>query len=272
METFFSILETTDYLFTTYVSHFLFPRAVFPFTSIICLDYIVANMKYNTFHLRLLYASVAVALLFEVIQAVPPPQNGSIWEPVLDLTDNFDGAGLNFSKWSNDNTGRGLWKGRLPSLFQTDNAWVENGTLRLRNTLTDKYSDLDDAELELGHEKALTEHWVDAAKVYSLKKIAQPGMYFETSMQSSDTAMSSSFWFRMSSFSEIDVIEQIGHASKSDAIAEEKAHEYAANTHVFGKYDGSGNPIKHVMVTFPCFALLSHLCSWPFCPAGQTWL
>jgi hypothetical protein len=192
--------------------------------------------------------AVLVALTFsssKLSDALPPTTHGMQWTPVDALTDEFDSESLDASKWSCDNTGK--WSGRLPSQFVTENAWVLNGYLHLRNTVNKRYSYLSNPDVELGRTRAYTTHWIDSAKVYATNRIAQPGWYYETRMKASDSAMSSSFWFRMSSFSEIDVIEHIGHATKSEAFGERKAHEYAANTWVFGKYADSDEverPVK----------------------------
>jgi hypothetical protein len=172
--------------------------------------------------------------------AQPPAAAGMRWVPVDELTDEFNGNSLNLDKWSNDNAG--MWPGRLPSQFATKNAWVSGGHLHLRNSINEKYGYLSDAEAELGASRAYTTHWVDSAKVYATRKIAQPGWYYESRLRASDTALSSSFWFRMSDYSEIDVIEHIGHATKSEDVAERKAHAFESNTWIFGKYAASGAP------------------------------
>lgn len=198
--------------------------------------------------LQVVVCSTIASFLWTIVQADPPLRREVAWEPVPELTDDFDSTdGLNLSKWSSDNTGRYMWRGRMPSQFRTENAWVQNGTLNLKSTLVGKYSRLGNATLEIGDADVLTTHWVDTARVYGLNKMAEHGMYFEASIKASDTAVSSAFWFRMSKFSEIDVVEHIGHATSSDGWAERSAHEFAANTHVFGKYKASAKPVKHVM-------------------------
>ena len=160
-----------------------------------------------------------------VVFANPPePPAGKHWEPVPSLTDEFNGTAIDTNKWYDYHPN---WSGRVPSQFKKGNSFVENGNLLLRNgsrinnmnEVNDPYNDV----------------WIDAAAVVSKEKNSQPGWYYETSIKTSDCAMSSSFWFRVGSYSEIDVIEHIGRATKPGV---DKSYEYSCNTHVYGNQSG----------------------------------
>ena len=164
---------------------------------------------------------VTIALLF----ADPPePPAGKHWEPVESLTDEFNGNAIDAGKWYDYHPN---WSGRLPSLFKKGNAFVRDGKLLLRNgSRIDNMNQVNDPYNDV---------WIDAAAVVSKEKNSQVGWYYETSMKASDCAMSSSFWFRVGKFSEIDVIEHIGRATKPGV---DKSYEYSCNTHVYGDQSG----------------------------------
>jgi len=158
------------------------------------------------------------------------------WELVEVLTDEFEGDAINAEKW-NDLHPR--WSGRAPSQFKRENTTVADGYLQLKST--SRVSDLS------GVADPQKDIWVDAASMTSKAASAQHGYYYEASMKASDLSMTSSFWFRMGEFSEIDVIEHIGHSS-IPAKAEDKAHEYHANTFYYGKHEGLDNLANEVQM------------------------
>ncbi len=165
----------------------------------------------------------------------PEPPTGKHWEPVASLTDEFNGTTIDANKWYDYHP---YWSGRVPSQFKKGNAFIQDGKLLLRNTsridnmnqVSDPYNDV----------------WVDAAAVVSKQKNSQVGWYYETSMKASDCAMSSSFWFRVGKFSEIDVIEHIGRATKPGV---DKSYEYSCNTHVYGNQSGPSVGKTYTMST-----------------------
>lgn len=168
---------------------------------------------------------IVLAITIKGVFADPPePPAGKHWEPVESLTDEFNGNAIDDNKWYDYHP---FWSGRVPSQFKKGNAFVKDGKLLLRNTsridnmnqVSDPYNDV----------------WIDAAAVVSKQKNSQVGCYYETSMKASDCAMSSSFWFRVGSYSEIDVIEHIGRATKPGV---DKSYEYSCNTHVYGNQSG----------------------------------
>ena len=151
-----------------------------------------------------------VCLFLACAQAAPPP--GIYWEPIPELSDEFNtqhpnprGDGIDDSKWWDDHP---QWDGRPPSQFSASNSWVEDGMLKLRGTsLVDDLSEVADPD---------NDHWIDTAAVVS-KTQATYGSYFETSVKVADISLSTAFWFRMNSFSEIDVFENMGDPSLPNA-------------------------------------------------------
>ena len=157
-----------------------------------------------------------------------PPRSREVprWEPVPELTDEFDGDELDETKW---HRGHPFWKGRVPSRFKAENTTVERGFLVLRNT--SRVDSMDEVA------RPFEDVWIDAAALVSRQKLAQPGWYYEAKMRVADTAMSGSFWFRVGEYSEIDVVEHIGHATKPGVDAR-TAYKYECNTHVYGPHKG----------------------------------
>jgi hypothetical protein len=119
---------------------------------------------------------------------------------------------------------------------------VGDGFLHLRsNSRVDSIDEVEDS---------IRDVWVNSAAVSYNKRIARPGWYYETKMKTSNISMTSSFWFRMGDYSEIDVIEHMGNpVDRSKAMME---YRYGCNTHVYGKKRNEGfyhNGIKVMEVT-----------------------
>lgn len=56
------------------------------------------------------------------------------WEPVSELTDEFEGSQLDASKWESFNKN---WKGRAPGWFNPENVSVSDGALKLTSRVQD---------------------------------------------------------------------------------------------------------------------------------------
>ena len=67
----------------------------------------------------------AIALF---VTAQQPPLPG--YEPIAELSDEFDGTALDPAKWSTDPSVVS-WPGRAPGLFEPSNVRVSNGSLQL---------------------------------------------------------------------------------------------------------------------------------------------
>jgi beta-glucanase (GH16 family) len=150
--------------------------------------------------------------------APPPAPAGQGWQPIPELTDEFDGATLDEKKWMPKHA---YWNGREPSRFDPANVSVKDGTLRLSSTT--QVASLDTIK---NPEKDV---WVQAACVSSNKALASYG-YYAARMKASRLSMTSSFWFQ-GKYSEIDVVEQFGASIKNP----KNATLMLMNTHYFGE-------------------------------------
>ena len=128
---------------------------------------------------------------------LPPAPQGSKWELVPELTDEFKGNELDSTKWQ---PFLPYWKGRAPSQFAPTNVRVRQGNLELQST-----SIVDSIE---SVKNPLTDIWVHASCVSSLQPIAGYG-YFEARVKASRLSMTSSFWLQ-GKYSEVDIAEQMG--------------------------------------------------------------
>jgi hypothetical protein len=123
------------------------------------------------------------------------------WEPIPELSDEFNGKRLDETKWLDYHP---YWKGRAPSRFDPENVSVSEGNLQLRSVpLVDDLSAVEDPEQNV---------WVGAACVASRAPTASYG-YYEARFKASALSMTSSFWFQ-GTYSEIDVVEQMGAPAK----------------------------------------------------------
>jgi hypothetical protein len=96
---------------------------------------------------------ITVVLLFvfvcgtATLCAAPPP--GIKWNPIPELTDEFEGKKLDSKKWHDHDPG---WKGRQPGYFSTNNVTVRDGKLHLTARVEN-----------------LPHRWVDGKVVHELK-------------------------------------------------------------------------------------------------------
>lgn len=144
------------------------------------------------------------------LHADPPP--GSKWEPIPELTDEFEGDRLDATRWHDHNPG---WKGRQPGFFSKKNVTVSDGKLHL----TARVEDL--PNLPSGFHTFTTA----AVKAKTLVKYG----YFEIKCRPMKSRASSAFWFYHSTkdeWTEIDVFEICG-------VGDKWKNKYHMNLHVF---------------------------------------
>lgn len=140
-----------------------------------------------------------------------PKPSTAIWRPVENLSDEFIGDTLDYSKWQDEPVGHGWgWYGRAPGLFQASNVKVQEGEMRVT------VSKLDQPVLRGG--KTFTHQ---GAIVRSLHP-GQPGWYFECRMKANATVMSSTFWLMTKDGKpgerlELDIQECVGLTTKLTA-------------------------------------------------------
>jgi hypothetical protein len=126
---------------------------------------------------RLIAAATAVLVAGSGFSWAGPPKEGK-WQPIAELTDEFEGQKLDVTKWHDHNP---TWKGRKPGLFSKDNVSVHDGKLHL----TARAEDLPD--LPQGY------HTFTTAAVKSKAKVLYG--YFEIKCRPMDSRASSAFWF-----------------------------------------------------------------------------
>ena len=119
----------------------------------------------------------------------PEPPAGKHWEPVPELTDDFDSFDSN--KWQK---GHPYWNGRPPSQYNNNNISYANGNLKLHMTVKDA---------------SMQGNWIWAACVTSRTKAFKQGMYSECEVKIADQCASTAYWMQ-GNYSEIDVIESFG--------------------------------------------------------------
>ena len=144
------------------------------------------------------------------VAAKPCPLPHGKWEPIAELSDEFNGATLEETKWYPNNP---IWLGRMPGYFNPKNVRVKDGMLHL------------DAKLEDLPDLPKQYHTFTTAAVQS--KAAVRYGYFEVRAQAMDSLATSAFWFyRMTpeQWTEIDVFE---------LSARKSPHGYLMAQHVF---------------------------------------
>lgn len=128
------------------------------------------------------------------------PPEGSVWTPIPELTDEFDGKKLDSKKWHDHNPG---WLGRYPGLFSTNNVSVSDGKLHLTSRVEDPQHP----------DKKFHTFTTAAVKSKALVKYG----YFEIKCRAMKSKASSAFWFYQSTpeeWTEIDVFEMCGAEDK----------------------------------------------------------
>jgi hypothetical protein len=147
---------------------------------------------------------------------LPTPPAGYRWEMIPSLSDEFNGAALDKSKWL---PYQPYWTGREPSRFEFANISEHGGFLLLKSTTTrDSLAGIADPNKDI---------WVSAACVSSTTARVSYG-YYEARVKASDLTLTSSFWFQ-GKYSEIDVVEEIGKPVRRP----EEAKLMMMNTHYF---------------------------------------
>ena len=165
---------------------------------------------------RKLILLVASITLLKAIPTFSDPPPGTSWDPIPELTDEFEETELDSSKWHDSNPD---WQGRKPGFFSKQNVSVSDGKLHL----TAKAEDLPDLPDSY--------HTFTTAAVKS-KALAKYG-YFEVKCKPMKSRASSAFWFYRSEpeiWTEIDVFEIGGAAPGHEKIVHMNAHVFRTPT------------------------------------------
>ncbi|HJN14998.1 MAG TPA: family 16 glycosylhydrolase [Armatimonadota bacterium] len=152
---------------------------------------------------------LALALTAQSIGQPPGPEQ---WEPLPELTDEFDGDELDVTKWHDHNPG---WKGRQPAFFAPENVTVSDGSMHVAAKREDREG------LPEGY------HTFTTGAVQSTVLVKYG--YFEVRCKAGHSRASAAFWFYENTphmWTEIDVFE-IG------AGAPDHAKKMHMNVHVF---------------------------------------
>ncbi|ADE53403.1 sulfatase-like hydrolase/transferase [Coraliomargarita akajimensis] len=108
---------------------------------------------------------------------------GLKWEPVAELSDEFDGNRLDTSKWSADpQIEKWGWLGRPPMLFLERTVFVEDGKMQVTVGKMDETVTIEGQTFTY-----------EGAIIRSLTA-GGPGMYYECKMRANATEASSTFW------------------------------------------------------------------------------
>jgi beta-glucanase (GH16 family) len=148
-----------------------------------------------------------------------PPAEGK-WQPIVELTDDFEGNKLDTTKWNNHDP---KWAGRTPSWFSPQNVRVKDGKLQLV------------AKLEEPPEEVRKKgffHTYTVACVTSKTRVCYG--YFEAKAKPMDVRICNAFWFYYNDRdhqSEIDVFEICGGRNQFDRTL-------FHTLHVFGTPEG----------------------------------
>ena len=151
-----------------------------------------------------------LSIWFILCNAAPPIS--SIWLPINELTDEFDGVTLNQSKWDDHNP---KWKGRHPGLYSPSNVSVKDGQLVLR------------ARAESLPESMLPYRDFTTSAVKSKQRVLYG--YFEIRAKPMKSRVASAFWFYDSQpehWTEIDVFEM-------GPLVPGHERAYHMNVHIF---------------------------------------
>lgn len=143
---------------------------------------------------------------------LPSVRGESGWEPIVELSDEFEGDELDSTKWHDHNP---AWLGRQPAFFSKRNVAVSGGKLHLMA----RAEQLDD--LPAGF------HTFTTAAVKS--KVTVKYGYFEVKARPMKARISSGFWFyneTQNEWTEIDVFEICG-------AGPECTHTHHMHVHVF---------------------------------------
>jgi len=161
--------------------------------------------------LNIALASCCVFFSAAVLAAPPAAPSGKRWVPVNELSDDFNF--FDSQKWQKRHaTG---WAGRKPSVFNSNNAAVSGGMLRLNMSVKDSSQRGD---------------WIWAGVVSSNAKSFTKGMYSEVRTKAANLSGTSSFWMQ-GRYSEIDVIENYGNVTNDRWRHLDTSME--SNTHYF---------------------------------------
>jgi beta-glucanase (GH16 family) len=182
------------------------------------------------FHYLALFAAAGLLLAAAVGCTQPQivcPLKGK-WEPIPELTDEFDGDKLDTAKWHPNNP---EWRGRQPGFFSRDNVTVSGGKLHLTARKEERKN------LPPGY------HTFTTAAVQSKAKVKYG--YFEIRCRPMNSSASSAFWFYCNDaannwWTEIDMFEIGAGARGHERTVHMNVHVFETPTEGKKHWDKSG--------------------------------
>ncbi len=157
---------------------------------------------------------------------VNPAPFGKTWNPVENLSDEFNDGNFDENKWLNTDPNR--WIGRAPGIFK------ENTVTEADDNLMLTAYQLDTPEVVNGNTFTHA-----GSNIYS-KEAAQVGYYFECRMKANKTFMSSTFWLINNRndgtgcdkrVTELDIQECVGQVTGTANFAQNFDETIHSNTH-----------------------------------------
>ncbi len=114
-----------------------------------------------------------------------PKPAGMSWQPVENLSDDFEDGEIDYTKWHTDPLANGwTWIGRAPGLFLPENVSEADGKLKV--TVSELPAPVVVGGNTYTYQGAIIRSW----------NTGGPGMYFEAKMKANATEMSSTFWLK----------------------------------------------------------------------------
>jgi len=157
-----------------------------------------------------------------------PAPAGKQWSKVENLSDEFNSASFDDSKWHRNASTDGFnWIGRSPGLFKSENVSVSEGNL---NVSVEKLST---PQTVNGNQ------YTHGGAIIRSKQVALQGQYYECRMKANSTVMSSTFWiaFKQNCSTgpvrklELDIQECVGRVhSGTSSWATDYANAFSSNT------------------------------------------
>lgn len=143
-----------------------------------------------------------------------PAPEGQVWQPVQELSDDFNVDALDGAKWQEEATGNDwFWRGRPPGLFDAEAVSVADGSM---NVTVSKLPEPRSLEAPWG-----IEHFTHQGAIVRSIYPGHVGWYYECRMKANATVMSSTFWLiskdRVMRMLELDIQECVGRTTEQTA-------------------------------------------------------
>ncbi len=155
---------------------------------------------------------ICLFCLGQFLYADPP--KGTVWEPFLPMTDEFNGHSLDTSKWYGTNP---TWRGRPPVLFHKECVSVSEGFLHIH-----AFDSEGSAKYDLPNGYSHTSGFVVS------KKVARFG-YYEIRAKLLNSTLVSGFWLNHRTpeeWSEITIVEVPAGMEKYSSVIQPNVHYF----------------------------------------------